>query len=100
MSLAHRSTGYKVTKTPQHSILLKFVQGYGYWDVTKYPYGGDFKRFKENAQGTFEKGTVKNANEIRFKLSNNTIGVVAANAVKNHSYNKTISVFNRLYKQG
>lgn len=28
---------------------MRFIkQGYGYWDVTKYPYGGDFRRAKDN----------------------------------------------------
>lgn len=43
--------------------------GPGYWDVTKYPYGGDFKRLKGTEKAKIKKGTVKMGDQIRLELS-------------------------------
>ncbi len=47
---------------------VKFREGHGYWDLTRYPYGGDFSRFKGGEEGTIVKGTRKRGDEIRVKL--------------------------------
>lgn len=47
---------------------VKFIKGFGYWDLTKYPYGGDFKRFKGDEEGVLIEGTRKLGDEIRVKL--------------------------------
>ena len=52
---------------------MTFKKGYGYWDLTKYPYGGDFKRFADNTTGEEIKGTVNTGSEIRVKLNDGRI---------------------------
>ncbi len=47
---------------------VNLIKGHGYWDVTKYPYGGDFKRIKDVTKATLIEGTVKIGNEVRAKL--------------------------------
>ena len=57
------------------------IKGFGYWDVSKYPYGGDFKRFNGNETGQLIKGTVKKGDEVRIKLSDGREIVTLARAV-------------------
>lgn len=47
---------------------VKLKEGFGYWDLSKYKYGNDFKRFKGGEEGVFIKGTRKLGNELRIKL--------------------------------
>lgn len=61
---------------------LYFEANYGYWDLTKYPYGGDFKRFDGTESGEFTDGLVKVAGEIRVKLSDGRIIITIAQAVR------------------
>ena len=60
---------------------IGFKRGWGYWDVTNYPYGGDFKRFDGSEVGTRIKGQVKLPREIRVLLSDNRTIVVKDEAV-------------------
>lgn len=62
--------------------ILRFKKGYGYWDVTYYPYGGDFKRFKGDETGQEIKGEVKKSNEIRVKLNDGRTIVVVKDAIE------------------
>ena len=48
---------------------VTLVKGYGYWDLSKYPYGGDFKRFTGEESAALIKGTIKIGGQIRAKLS-------------------------------
>lgn len=44
-------------------------KGYGYYDLSKYAYGNDFKRFTEPTVGKFIKGTVKIGGQVRVLLN-------------------------------
>ena len=44
-------------------------KGSGYYDLSKYSYGNDFKRFLEPTKGNFIKGTIKVGGEIRVLLN-------------------------------
>jgi hypothetical protein len=44
------------------------AKGYGYYDLSKYSYGNDFKRFLEPTKGKFIKGTIKTGGQIRVLL--------------------------------
>ena len=59
----------------------KFIKGWGYWDLTKYPYGGDFRRFDGNESGTEIDGGVKVAGEIRIKLEDGRIIITQLAAI-------------------
>jgi hypothetical protein len=37
---------YKTEDHPQDAIIL--TAGTGYWDLSRFPWGGDFKRIQEN----------------------------------------------------
>lgn len=47
---------------------IKFKKGAGYWDVSKYPYGGDFKRFTGEEVGKLVEGKGKYPDEIKAQL--------------------------------
>ena len=82
----------------QHNISedLHFKKGFGYWDVTKYPYGGDFKRFDGIETGTHIEGPVKFANEIRVKLNDGRTIVVKKDGVLNNSNNEINEPINEI----
>lgn len=60
---------------------VKFKSGMGYWDVTKYPYGGDFKRLNGSEEGVIVSGTRKRGDEIRVKLNDGRTILVNYRAV-------------------
>jgi hypothetical protein len=72
-------------ETPINDQELRFKKGYGYWDVTKYPYGGDFNRFDGNEIGVQVSGPVKLGNEIRVKLNDGRTIVVSKPGILNNS---------------
>ena len=81
------------------SNLLKFSKGHGYYDVTFYPYGGDFKRMTGNETGHLIRGTVKyDKREIRVQLTNGKTIVIESIAVSNFSYDKLIELKQKLNK--
>jgi hypothetical protein len=47
---------------------VSLAKGYGYYDLSKYSYGNDFKKLSEPTKGKFIKGTVKVAGQIRVLL--------------------------------
>jgi hypothetical protein len=56
---------------------MQFIkQGYGYWDVTKYPYGGDFRRATEDRPIKEVLGGEIGSRESRVKLLDGSIAVV------------------------
>ena len=56
---------------------MKVKKGCGYWDITKYPYGGYFKRSQENLNCTIiEDRQGQHEHEKVVKFEDNTIGVV------------------------
>lgn len=55
--------------------LVNLPKGTGYWRLTQYPYGGDFRRLTEQKAAFLIPGTVKTATQIRFKLEDGTIGI-------------------------
>ena len=61
--------------------MLRIKKGYGYWDLTKYPYGGDFKRFESNTIAIETDGPVKGANEIRLLLNDGRIVITDKDAI-------------------
>lgn len=48
---------------------ITFKKGYGYYDVTKFPYGGDFRRFTGDETGQIVAGPVKYKTQVRVKLN-------------------------------
>jgi hypothetical protein len=81
----------RVIKEESENIELKFKKGYGYWDVTKYPYGGDFKRFTGDEIGILIKGNVKKGDEINVKLNNGREIVATANSVSNFDFDEVLN---------
>jgi hypothetical protein len=73
---------------------VTFAKGYGYWDVTKYPYGGDFKRFVDNESGKVIAGTVKYPYETRVALDDGRTIVVKNDAITN-MYNFMMKALNK-----
>ena len=71
---------------------LQFIKGNGYWDLTKHPYGGDFKRFQGNETGHLVKGSVKKGDEIRVELDDGRIIVASANSVENIDFDELIDM--------
>lgn len=61
--------------------MLTFKKGYGYWDVTKYPYGGDFKRFDGTEIGHEIAGPVKNQHQARVQLSDGRVIVADRDSI-------------------
>ena len=60
---------------------VKFVEGMGYWDLTKYPYGGDFRRFKGGEEGVLIEGTIKIGGEMKVKLDDGRIIIATYGAL-------------------
>lgn len=61
-----KSELYKVGET------IKLKKGIGYWDVTQYPYGGDFQRLSKETIATVVDGMVKYPNrEVRATITVN-----------------------------
>lgn len=58
-----------------NAILKK---GFGYWDITRYPYGGDFRRAVENTPVEIIPGKVGRypARETEIEFSDGSRGVV------------------------
>lgn len=75
---------------------LHFKKDEGYWDVTKYSYGGDFKRFKGNESGHVIEGGVKTGSEVRIKLSDNREIVCQASAISNFSWDEVIEMHKKV----
>lgn len=72
-----------------------FQKGYGYWDVTKYPYGGDFKRFKGGEKGSLIKGTVKVGGEMRVRLEDGRTIVTDFRAIDLPKFEDKEAVFEK-----
>lgn len=72
------------------STPLTFNKGWGYWDLSKYPYGGDFKRFNGNETGELIAGPVKKGEELRIKLSDGRTIIAVAQAVANMGFDEVI----------
>ena len=47
-------------------MLLAIEKGWGYWDVSVYPRGGDFKRAGENLRVAEVLGTWKDESRVRL----------------------------------
>jgi hypothetical protein len=73
---------------------VTFSKGYGYWDVTKYPYGGDFKSFVGGESGKIVAGTTKYAYETRVLLDDGRTIVVKNDAITN-MYNFMVKALNK-----
>lgn len=82
----NKLAGIKTTVNEGSEFLgIKVIgrKGYGYWDVTQYPQGGDFKRFNGSETGVIVKGFVKNdVDEVRIKLDNGRTIVANQNYVE------------------
>lgn len=54
-------------------------QGFGYWDLTHYPWGGSFHRFTEDCtadlSGVFDTYRNGQPRKIKAQLGNKTIGI-------------------------
>ena len=59
------------------TIILK---GYGYWDVTKFPYGGCFKRTVEDTEVTT--GAAFGTEEIEVTFKDGSKGIVRRYYIK------------------
>ena len=74
---------------------VKFISGNGYWDVTKYPYGGDFKRMKGGEEGVIIEGTIKIGGEMRVKLDDGRIIVIQYQALDLPSMDEKRELYER-----
>lgn len=73
---------------------VTLAKGFGCWDVTKYPYGGDFNRFGEGESGKIIAGTVKYPYETRVLLDSGKTIVVKNEAITN-MYNFMVKALNK-----
>lgn len=71
---------------------LQFKKNFKYWDVTKYPYGGDFKAFDGTESGQLVKGNVKRGDEIRVQLADGRVIVAPAQAVANMDFDSVLDL--------
>lgn len=71
---------------------LKFKPKEGFWDVTKYIYGGHFDRFMGGETGKLVLGTVKMGDEIRVQLSDGRTVVCKAGAVANLDFDTVLDL--------
>ena len=82
-------------------------KGYGYYDLSKYPYGNDFKRFVEPVKGKFTKGTIKVGGQIRVLLDDGREIITDKQAIdlpnyeeKDDLYQKNKHLFTFGYEKG
>ena len=59
---------------------LAIEKGWGYWNTTKYPYGGDFRRASEN-EPIAEVLEPISSSEVRVKLCSGDTAVVKKQAI-------------------
>ncbi len=71
---------------------ILFKPKFGFWDVTKYPYGGKFDRFSGTEKGKLVKGTVDKGDEIRVQLEDGRTIVVPAAAVANMDFDQVLDL--------
>lgn len=57
------------------------LKGWGYWDVTQYPYGGCFRRPNEDTPVTIIEGQGKYADEKRVRFADGREGIVKSGAL-------------------
>ena len=57
--------------------------GYGYWDVSRYPYGGDFRRLTEDTQVEIigEPIRIKGNMEVRVRFNDGRNGMIRVSAL-------------------
>lgn len=72
--------------------VLEFKPKAGFWDVTKYVYGGHFDRFMGGEQGRLIPGTVKMGDEIRVTLEDGRTVVCSASAVSNMEFDDVLEL--------
>lgn len=77
---------------------IQFTKGYGYWDLTKHPYGGDFKRFTGEETGEMIKGETNTATEIKVKLNDSSIIITEATAVQEAEFLEILEIFEQINK--
>ena len=61
------------------SNIVTIPKGYGYWDITNFPWGGSFKRANQDIQGTLKRiidtyndGTPR---KVTLVIDDNILGV-------------------------
>lgn len=79
----------------ENEYYLQFKENYGYWDVTHYPYGGDFKRIAKQ-KGKIIAGPVKNHGEIRVKLDDGKTIIIRKDSVTNMDWDKMDTIANEI----
>lgn len=89
------SSGELFEKGGALGSVVELKKGYGYWDLTKHPYGGDFKRFKENVKGKFVQGTRKTGSQIVVLLDSGEKVVTDIQAINKTDY----AAKDRLYQK-
>jgi hypothetical protein len=52
------------------------IAGWGYYDVTSYPYGGSFHRATEDTPVTIVPGRGQHPNEVKVELPNHRFAIV------------------------
>jgi hypothetical protein len=82
----------EIPLTESESPELQFKPKEGFWDVTKYVYGGHFDRFMGGETGKLIPGTVKKGDEIRVKLSDGRTVVCSARAVANVDFDTVLDL--------
>jgi hypothetical protein len=80
-SFNHHNTGDFVMPLEQQKI---FKAGWGYWDVTTFGYGGDFRRPKQDVVVTVI-GEGKTADECKFRLPDGRLGIGKRGALKDQN---------------
>ena len=78
---------------------IRVKSGYGYWDITNFPYGGSFYRFKDNTIDAVEyKPYPAKPNEFQIKLESGRTIVVGRDAILDdldESHEKTFAEFKK-----
>ena len=72
---------------------VSLAKGYGYYDLSKYAYGNDFKRFVEPVNGKFIKGTVKVGGQIRVLLDDGREIITDKQSIDLPTYDKKDALY-------
>jgi len=87
---------------PNDGKQVTLQSGWGYWDLTHYPYGGDFHRLSMNTTAEII-GEGSNGTEVKVRLSNGTVAIIKKAAIvedmKKDSVYKPVGTFADLRRQ-
>ena len=79
------------------STILTFKIGQGYWDVSTYPYGSNFKRIKDNDTGTLiQDACTEKALDIAVLLNGKTKIIIGSSAVLGNDTEEVLALAKKM----